>query len=153
MVWLHLPIRDVRRAEREAEEDRAAHRIARLAAAHEYLAREASTPIQLTLFCSERDMTIKGFTGLGQTHIKGRKDFAARMDRLIAEARTEQERARAAQAQPGDGDSLKKSHLVQLTANSLADNVFLVGLAFPQTFQGPGKCESDQQFTRNSRVL
>ncbi len=31
-------------------------------------------------------MTIKGFNGLGQTHIKGRKDFAARMDRLIAEA-------------------------------------------------------------------
>jgi len=41
-------------------------------------------------------MTIKGFTGLGQTHIKGRKDFAARMDQLIAEARAEQERARAA---------------------------------------------------------
>jgi hypothetical protein len=39
---------------------------------------------------------IKGFTGLGQTHIKGRKDFAARMDQLIAEARAEQERARAA---------------------------------------------------------
>ena len=31
-----------------------------------------------------------GFTGLGQTHIKGRKDFAA-LDRLIAEARAEQE--------------------------------------------------------------
>ena len=41
-------------------------------------------------------MTIKGFTGLGQTHIKNRKDFAARRNQLIAEARAEQERARAA---------------------------------------------------------
>ncbi len=38
------------RAEHEAEEDRAAQRIARLAAVNEYLAREASTPTQLTLF-------------------------------------------------------------------------------------------------------
>ena len=38
------------RAEHEAEEDRAAQRIARLAAVNEYLAREASTPTRLTLF-------------------------------------------------------------------------------------------------------
>ena len=38
------------RAEHEAEEDHIANHIARLAAAHEYLAREASTPTQLTLF-------------------------------------------------------------------------------------------------------
>ena len=41
-------------------------------------------------------------------HIKGRKDLAARMDRLIAEARTEQERARAAKRNRAR-DSLKKN--------------------------------------------
>ena len=53
-------------------------------------------------------MTIKGFTGLGQTHIKGRKDFAARMDQLIAEARGEQERARAAKRNRATATHSKK---------------------------------------------
>ena len=57
-------------------------------------------------------MTIKGFTRLGQTHIKGSKDFAPPMDQLIAEARADTRR----QAQPGGGDSLKKPpHAIDCT--------------------------------------